>query len=136
MKTHILKIETGHRRTIVDLTADVQEFVKGEGDGLINLSLPHATAGLALMELGSGSEEDLMQTIDRMIPRKQGLYRHSHGSTGHGADHLLPAFITPTLTLPVHGGQVHLGTWQSIALVDTNEDNPRREVHLAFLPSR
>jgi secondary thiamine-phosphate synthase enzyme len=134
VQTQRVEIETGRRRTIVDVTDEVASFVAGRGDGLVNVALPHATAGLALMELGSGSERDLMDRIDALLPR-EGRYVHSHGSPGHGADHLLPAFIAPTLTLPVLAGRVALGIWQRIALVDTNVDNPRRELLLAFVPS-
>ncbi|MEX0790232.1 MAG: YjbQ family protein [Actinomycetota bacterium] len=132
MKTHRLKLETGSRRALVDLTPEVRRFVAGEGDGLVNVSIPHATAGLILMELGSGSGEDLWERLDALLPRDE-RYVHSHGSPGHGADHLLPAFISPTLTLPVIDGEVSLGIWQSIVMVDSNVDNPRREVLLAFL---
>ncbi len=132
MKTSRLSVETGRSRAIVDLTPQVRHFLKGEGDGLLNISIPHATAGLVLMELGSGSESDLWNRLDALLPRDQ-RYVHSHGSPGHGADHVLPAFITPTLTLPVLSGKVSLGTWQSIVLVDPNVDNPHREVLLAFL---
>lgn len=132
MKTQTLQIDTGHDRAIVDLTADVQSFSRGSGDGLVSVSLPHATAGLALMELGSGSEEDLMLILDDLFPRDR-QYRHSHGSPGHGVDHILPALISPTLTLPVINGEVVLGTWQRIAMIDTNVDNPHREVLLSFI---
>lgn len=135
MKTLRLPVETGRSRAIVDLTAEVRRFVSGEGDGLVNVSAPHATAGLVLMELGSGSEADLWNRLDALLPRDR-RYVHSHGSPGHGADHVLPAFVSPTLTLPVLGGQVSLGTWQSIVLVDPNVDNPNREVLLAFLADR
>ena len=132
METERLEIQTGRRPAIVDVTDRVTSFVAGRGDGLVNVSLPHATAGLALMELGAGSERDLLDRIDALLPR-DGRYVHSHGSQGHGADHLLPAFVTPTLTLPVLAGHVALGIWQRIALVDTNEDSPRRELLLAFV---
>lgn len=134
MKTHRLSIDTGRERAIRDITDEVEAFVAGEGAGLVNISLPHATAGLALMELGSGSEEDLFERLDHLLPRNH-RYRHSHGAPGHGADHLLPAFVSPTLTLPVIDGRVSLGTWQRVALIDTNVDNPKREVLLAFIPS-
>lgn len=134
MKTHRLQLNTGRQPRIVDLTDEVESFVKGERDGLVNVSLPHATAGLALMELGSGSEDDLIERLNNVLPRDGG-YRHSHGAPGHGADHLLPAFVSPTLTLPVIDGRVSLGTWQRIAIVDLNADNPNREVLLAFIPS-
>lgn len=132
MKTSRLPVETGRTRALVDLTAEVRRFVRGEGDGLLNVSVPHATAGLVLMELGSGSESDLWNRLDALLPRDR-RYVHSHGSPGHGADHVLPAFVAPTLTLPVLDGQVSLGTWQSIVLVDPNVDNSHREVLLAFL---
>lgn len=134
MKTYRLALETGGRRRIIDLTQEVEKFVRGSKDGLVNISLPHATAGLALMELGSGSEEDLFSRLAELLPRED-VYSHSHGSKGHGADHLIPAFIAPTLTLPVIGGRVSLGTWQRIALIDTNVDNPHREVLMTLLSS-
>jgi secondary thiamine-phosphate synthase enzyme len=132
VETERLQIRTGSRRTILDITDQVESFVAGKGDGLVNVSLPHATAGLVLMELGAGSEEDLMTCIDSLLP-VDARYAHAHGSPGHGASHVLPAFIAPTLTLPVFGGRVSLGTWQRIALVDTNADNPHREIVLAFV---
>lgn len=132
MKTHRMKLDTGTSRALVDLTHEVRSFVQDEGDGLVNISIPHATAGLILMELGSGSDEDLWDRLDALLPRDQ-HYTHSHGSPGHGADHILPAFISPTLTLPVLDGEVSLGIWQSIVLVDSNVDNPRREVLFTFL---
>jgi secondary thiamine-phosphate synthase enzyme len=135
MKTSRLSLETGSRRAIVDLTPEIRRFLGGEGDGLLNVSVPHATAGLVVMELGSGSEADLWDRLDALLPR-DARYVHSHGSPGHGADHLLPALLAPALSLPVIGGKVALGTWQSIALVDPNVDNPRRQVLLAFLPDR
>jgi len=134
MKTARLRLDTGGRPAIVDITEDVTAFVRGEADGLLNVSVPHATAGLVMMELGSGSEQDLWDRLGFLLPRDH-PYVHRHGTRGHGADHLLPAFISPTLTLPVIGGHVSLGTWQSIALVDPNVDNPHREVVLAFLRS-
>ena len=134
MRTEELKLETGRSR-FVDLTREVRSFAaKGGQDGLVNVFVPHATAGLALMETGSGSEEDLEQVLERLLPRDD-RYVHSHGSSGHGADHLLPAFLTPTVTLPVVGGEVTFGTWQSIVLVDLNRDNPQRNVRLTFIAS-
>src|SRR5215469_18639596 len=120
------------RRRIVDLTPEIELFCTGRGDGLVNVFVPHATAGLALMELGSGSETDLEAVVDRVLPRDI-RYRHAHGSPGHGADHLLPALISPSVTIPVLGGRAALGTWQSLVLVDQNVDNPRRRVRLSFL---
>ncbi|HEU5001753.1 MAG TPA: secondary thiamine-phosphate synthase enzyme YjbQ [Actinomycetota bacterium] len=132
MKRSRLQVRTGSSPSIADLTDDVEAFVRGEGDGLVSISVPHATAGLVVMELGSGSEDDLWARLDALLPRDNS-YVHRHGSPGHGADHLLPAFLAPALTLPVFDGRVSLGTWQRIALVDGNVDNPRREVILAFL---
>jgi secondary thiamine-phosphate synthase enzyme len=107
--------------------------VAGEGDGLLVVFVPHATAGLVVVELGAGSDEDLMAALDRLLPRDAN-WRHQHGSPGHGADHVLPLLAPPSLTLPVVGGRLELGTWQSIALLDTNVDNPTRRVNLSFLP--
>lgn len=135
MKTTRFKLKTGTEPAIVDITDRVEDFVSGEGDGLVNVSLPHATAGLALMELGSGSEDDLWDRLEFLLP-KDHRYGHSHGSRGHGAAHVMPAFIAPTLTLPVIEGEVSLGTWQRIAIVDPNVDNTSRDIVLAFLPSR
>jgi secondary thiamine-phosphate synthase enzyme len=132
MHTTEIDIDTS-RDQIVDLTAKLERFCAGRGDGLLNVFVPHATAGLALMETGSGSEGDLLHALERLLPR-DGRYRHAHGSVGHGADHLLPALVSPSLTLPVLGGRVALGTWQSVVLVDLNEDNPRRRARLSFVP--
>jgi len=121
------------RERIKDVTDSVLTFCRGQGDGLVSVFVPHATAGLAIMELGSGSESDLEELVDRLLPRDD-RYRHRHGTRGHGADHLLPALITPSLTVPVQDGVPMLGTWQSIAFVDFNPDNPRRKLRLSFLP--
>jgi secondary thiamine-phosphate synthase enzyme len=131
MYTVLLSIDTGHR-TVVDLTGDLEQFCAGRGDGLANAFAPHATAGLALMETGSGSEADLESALHRLLPRDD-RYRHRHGAPGHGADHVLPALVSPSLTIPVLGGQPQLGTWQSVVLVDTNPDNPHRQVRLSFV---
>jgi secondary thiamine-phosphate synthase enzyme len=131
MESHRFSVETRDRR-VVDLTAEVEDFCRGRGDGLCHVSVPHATAGLALIETGSGSEEDLVEALDSVLPRDD-RYRHSHGSRGHGADHLLPAFVSPFLVLAVDEGDVMLGTWQSIVLVDPNRDNPVRTVELRFV---
>ena len=132
METERFELETSGQR-IWDVTDRVRSFAReAGGDGLLHVFLPHATAGLALMETGAGSEPDLEDAIERLLPRDD-RYRHSHGSTGHGADHVLPAFIGPTLTLVVDGGEVALGTWQSVVVVDTNTDNPRRTVRLTFV---
>jgi secondary thiamine-phosphate synthase enzyme len=127
------EVETSGRR-ILDLTGRVRAFAASSGgDGLLHVFLPHATAGLALMETGSGSEHDLEEVLDRLLPRDD-RYRHRHGSVGHGGDHLLPVFVAPSLTLPVEGGQLVLGTWQSVVLIDPNRENDVRRVRLTFLP--
>src|SRR6202035_3946899 len=115
------------------LTAEAEHFAsEAGGDGLVNVFVPHATAGLALMETGSGSEDDLVEALGRLLPRDH-PYHHRHGSPGHGADHLLPVLVSPSLTIPVGNGRMLLGTWQRIVLVDLNVDNPRRTVRLSFV---
>ena len=131
MRSETLELDTSGSQ-FHDITNDARRFVQGAGDGLLNVFAPHATAGIALMETGSGSEQDLADVIERVLPRDD-RYTHSHGSPGHGADHLLPALIAPSVTIPVSGGEMQLGTWQSIVLVDTNRDNPHRKIHLTFL---
>ncbi len=126
-----LSIDTAGRR-VTDLTRDVTTFCSGRGDGLLSVFAPHATAGLALMETGSGSEDDLDELLDRLMPRDE-RYRHRHGSRGHGADHVLPVLVSPSLVLPVVDGRPALGAWQSVVLVDPNNDNPSRTVRLSFL---
>lgn len=132
MNTTELQIDTSVSR-IVDLTEAALRFCRPFGDGLLNVFVPHATAGLAIIETGAGSESDLEDALGRLLPRDDALYRHRHGSPGHGADHLLPAFLAPSLTLPVLAGRPSLGVWQHIVLVDLNRDNPRRNVRLTFL---
>ena len=136
MDTEILSIETGHRRGIFDLTSDAGRFIAGKGDGLLNVFVPHATAGVAVIETGAGSDDDLMDAIDAILPRDDRRYRHRHGSQGHGADHVMPGIIAPSVVVPVFDGRLALGTWQSIVLVDPNADNPIRKVRLSFLRSR
>ncbi len=131
MHTDVLEVDTA-RRCIVDLTDAVRRFCFSYGDGLCNVFVPHATAGVAIIETGAGSDEDLVDTLERLLPR-DGRYRHAHGSPGHGADHVLPAIVAPSVTVPVASGDPQLGTWQSIVLVDLNRDNPRRSVRLSFL---
>jgi secondary thiamine-phosphate synthase enzyme len=133
MHTVELAVETG-RRQVVDLTSEVVDAVReaGASDGLVSVFVPHATAGLIVMETGSGSEEDLEELLDRLLP-KDDRYVHRHGSRGHGADHLLPLLASPSLTIPVTGGRLALGTWQRICLVDRNRDNPRRRVLVSVL---
>jgi len=131
MDSELLHLDVGRRR-VVGLTAELVRFCRGRGDGLANAFAPHATAGLALLEVGSGSEADLADALDRLLPRDD-RYRHRHGAVGHGADHVLPALVSPSVTVPVLGGEPQLGTWQSLVLVDTNGDNPRRSLRLSFL---
>jgi secondary thiamine-phosphate synthase enzyme len=128
-------VATGTRH-VTDLTGEVDGWLRAEGvdgDGLLHVFAPHATAGVALMELGSGSEQDLDELVGRLLPRDD-RWRHRHGSPGHGGDHLLPVLVAPSLVVPVLGGRPALGTWQSIVLVDFNVDNPDRQVRLSFLP--
>jgi secondary thiamine-phosphate synthase enzyme len=124
-------VETGSR-LVTDITAEVESFCRGKGDGLVLVFAPHATAGIALIETGSGSESDLGELLGRLLPRDD-RYRHAHGSPGHGGDHLLPALVPPSLTLAVRDGRPRLGTWQSVVLVDPNVDNPTRTVELSFV---
>jgi len=131
MLTRDIQVDTSRTR-IADITDAAEDFVRDAGDGLFNVFAPHATAGLALMETGSGSERDLIETLERLLPRDD-RYSHRHGSPGHGADHLLPVLVSPSLTIPVANGRMLLGTWQRIVLVDLNVDNPRRTVRLSFL---
>ena len=132
MDTHVLDVDTARRRT-VDLTDVVRAFCRDRADGLCNVFVPHATAGIAIIETGAGSDDDLIDTLERLLPRDD-RYRHAHGSPGHGADHVLPGIVSPSVTVPVMGGEPLLGTWQSVVLVDLNRDNPRRSVRLSFLP--
>jgi secondary thiamine-phosphate synthase enzyme len=126
-----LNIHNGDR-VVTDLTAEVGRFVAARGDGLVNVFAPHATAGLAIIETGAGSDLDLAATLETLLP-KDDRYSHRHGTHGHGRDHVLPAIIAPSMTVPVLRGELALGTWQSIVLVDTNGDNPRRTVRLSFV---
>jgi secondary thiamine-phosphate synthase enzyme len=132
METTVLDVDTSRDR-VVDLTRRVREFCADRGDGLCNVFAPHATAGVAIIETGARSDEDLVDTLERLLPRDD-RYRHAHGSPGHGADHLLPAIVAPTLVIPVQDGDPLLGVWQSVVLVDLNHDNPRRYVRLSFVP--
>jgi len=127
-----LGIRTGDKPTVVDLTGEVAVFCRDRGDGLVSVFVPHATAGVALVETGAGSDDDLLDTLARLLPRDD-RWGHRHGSFGHGADHVLPAFVSPSLVVPVLHGRPALGTWQSIVLVDTNVDNLTRTVRLSFL---
>ena len=131
MDTRDLHLTT-ESRLVTDLTGEVRDFCRGRGDGLLTVFVPHATAGLAIMETGSGSEADLDDALERVLPTRD-VYRHRHGSLGHGRDHVVPAFVAPSVTVPVLDGEVAFGTWQSLVLVDPNGDNPRRTVLLTFL---
>jgi secondary thiamine-phosphate synthase enzyme len=127
-----LTVTTGDRR-ITDVTSPCEAFAREVGgDGLLHVFLPHATAGLALLETGAGSDDDLARHLDVLLPRDE-RWQHRHGSPGHGADHVLPAIIGPSLSVPVDAGVLALGTWQSIVVVDANADNPHRSLRLSFL---
>lgn len=134
MESRELTVETGRAPALVDLTADCARFLDEihATDGLLTVFVPHATAGVVVVELGAGTEDDLIAALDRVLPRDD-RWRHAHGSPGHGADHVLPLLASPSLTVPVVGGRLTLGTWQSIALLDPNRDNSRRTVRLSFL---
>lgn len=131
METIEIDLVTG-TELVTDLTDRLIDFCRGFGDGLVNVFVPHATAGVAIMETGSGSENDLADTVDRFLP-PDAPYRHRHGSPGHGRDHVLPCFVAPSATLPVVDGEPTFGTWQRLVLVDSNVDNPRRHVRFSFL---
>lgn len=131
MRRADIDIATGSR-LVTDVTETVAGFASGGGDGLLNVFVPHATAGVALMETGSGSEQDLENALGRLLPR-DAEFTHRHGSRGHGADHLLPVLVSPSLTLPVVGGRLALGTWQRVVIVDPNRDNPERTLRLSFV---
>lgn len=132
MRSEIIRVRTGGRSTVADLTSECEAFLRNGGDGLLSVFVPHATAGLAIIETGAGSDEDVLVALDTLLPR-DGRWTHRHGSAGHGRDHVLPALVAPSLTVPVLGGRMQLGTWQSVCLVDTNIDNAEREVRLSFL---
>jgi secondary thiamine-phosphate synthase enzyme len=133
MRTRELRVQTAGRR-VVDVTASVSSFASEAGvDGLVHAFLPHATAGLALIETNAGTEEDLEEALDRLFPRDD-RYGHRHGSLGHGGDHVLPAFVSPSLILPVVGSRLALGTWQSVVIVDPNRENNVRTLRLSFVP--
>ena len=131
MDSKVLELATGGRLT-TDITAAAAQFCRGRGDGLLQVFVPHATAGIAIFETGAGSEEDLDLILESLLPRGA-AYLHRHGSPGHGRDHVLPALVAPSITVPVLEGRMQLGTWQSIVLVDPNVDNPHRQVRLSFL---
>ena len=132
MDTEVLQVRTGRAEAVHDLTGDCARFVRGRGDGLLSVFVPHATAGVAVLELGAGSDDDLLAALADLLPADD-RWRHRHGSRGHGRSHVLPAVVAPYAVLPVLGGELALGTWQSVALVDLNLDNPERSVRLSFL---
>jgi secondary thiamine-phosphate synthase enzyme len=135
MESQIIHVRTGGRETVRDITSECAEFARSAsagGDGLLHVFVPHATAGVALIELGAGSDRDLLAALADLLPADD-RWQHAHGSRGHGRSHVLPAFVAPYATVPVLGGRLALGTWQSIAFVDLNVDNPDRQVRLSFL---
>ena len=133
MDTEIRTYRTGSDETVLNLTQDADAYVAGKGDGLLHVFVPHATAGIAIIETGAGSDDDLLTALDDLLPRDD-RWIHQHGTPGHGRDHVVPAFVAPSMTVPVLDGRLTLGTWQSVCLVDTNVDNPDRQVRLSFLP--
>lgn len=132
MRSEEKRYRTGDRDVVLDLTRDCEEWVAGEGDGLLHLFVPHATAGLAILETGAGSDDDLLAALGDLLPADD-RWRHQHGSPGHGRSHVMPALVPPYATVPVVGGRLQLGTWQSICLVDLNVDNHDRTVRFTFI---
>ena len=136
MHSEVRSYRTGDREVVLDITADAQDYVAGlgdtGGDGLLHVFVPHATAGIAILETGAGSDDDLLAALEDLLPRDD-RWRHRHGSPGHGRSHVMPALIPPYATIPVLGGRLALGTWQSNCLVDLNVDNAVREVRFSFL---
>jgi secondary thiamine-phosphate synthase enzyme len=135
MKTTTFEVHTGRTPIVRDITAQCEQFAREAadgGDGLLHAFVPHATAGVAILELGAGSDADLLSALDDLLPADD-RWRHAHGSRGHGRSHVLPAIVPPYASLPVIGGRLALGTWQSVTLVDLNVDNPDRQVRLSFL---
>ncbi|WP_327151460.1 YjbQ family protein [Nocardia sp. NBC_01329] len=135
MRSTVIAVHTGRNEMVRDITPECRAFVnEAGGDGLLHIFVPHATAGVAVLELGAHSDEDLLAALRDLLPADD-RWRHAHGSRGHGRSHVMPALIAPYATVPVLAGEPALGTWQSIALVDLNVDNPDREVRLSFLTS-
>jgi secondary thiamine-phosphate synthase enzyme len=132
MRSSTIGVRTGSRDVVHDLTRECAAFVAEEEDGLLHVFVPHATAGIAVLETGAGSDDDLLAQLDVLLPRDD-RWRHRHGSPGHGRDHVVPAFIPPHASVPVLEGRLQLGTWQRICLVDTNTDNHQRHVRFSFL---
>ncbi|MFI6831329.1 secondary thiamine-phosphate synthase enzyme YjbQ [Kribbella sp. NPDC050241] len=138
MRSELIDVTTGGAEVVFDLTSRCEQYVSSEahqaqGDGLLHIFVPHATAGIAILETGAGSDTDLLAVLEQLLPRDL-EWRHRHGTPGHGRDHVVPALMPPYATIPVLDGRMMLGTWQSICLVDTNVDNPRRQVRLSWLP--
>ena len=133
MQSETRTYRTGSEEVVLDLTQEAVEFVADRGDGLLQVFVPHATAGIAVIETGAGSDDDLLASLRDLLPRDD-RWRHRHGSAGHGRSHVMPAIVPPHCTVPVLGGRLALGTWQSICLVDLNVDNDQREVRWSFLP--
>jgi secondary thiamine-phosphate synthase enzyme len=132
MNTETRGYDTGDDEVVLDITRDAAEFVRGRGDGLFQVFVPHATAGIAIIETGAGSDTDLLSALGDLLPADD-RWRHRHGSRGHGRSHVMPAVVPPHATVPVLDGRLELGTWQSICLVDLNVDNRTREVRFSFL---
>jgi secondary thiamine-phosphate synthase enzyme len=128
-----IEVRTGGRETVRDITGECTTFLQGAGDGLLHVFVPHATAGVAIIETGAGSDDDLLTQLRELLPADD-RWSHRHGSPGHGRDHVLPALVAPSMSVPVIGGRMALGTWQSVCLVDTNTDNPSRKVRLSLIP--
>jgi secondary thiamine-phosphate synthase enzyme len=133
VETHTFTVRTGDRFACADLTPDISRWLNGRGDGLCTVFVPHATAGVALFELGAGTDADVERTVGELLPRDDSRWVHRHGAPGHGADHVLPLLVSPSVTIPVIAGRMTLGTWQSVVLVDPNVDNAERTVRLAFV---
>jgi secondary thiamine-phosphate synthase enzyme len=132
MESTTIRVRTGASEQVLDLTRECEQYVDGKGDGLLHVFVPHATAGIAILETGAGSDDDLLAALADLLPADD-RWRHQHGSPGHGRSHVMPALVPPYASIPVLGGRLALGTWQSICLVDLNVDNPDREVRLSFL---
>jgi secondary thiamine-phosphate synthase enzyme len=134
MRTTVLKVRTGAHDAVLDITPQCREFSRSSGDGLLSVFVPHATAGIAIVETGAGSDQDLLNALQSLLPPDD-RWQHRHGSPGHGRSHVMPAIVPPHATVPVISGQLMLGRWQSICLVDLNVDNDEREVRLSFVSS-
>ncbi len=132
VESQVIRVRTGSTEQVRDITRQCAEYVDGRGDGLLHVFVPHATAGIAIIETGAGSDDDLLAALGDLLPA-DGRWRHQHGSPGHGRSHVMPALLPPYATLPVLSGRLALGTWQSVCLVDLNVDNDERSVRLSYL---